>query len=138
MLGNWVLQDPPDCLAAADVACILELSYLIHLTLSSLLIGSLQFKHCLIGPLDDILCDILEAVDARADLNVDVAIELAEEERVVGYHPLVGDYLYHPFSLLAHLYLTGVTTIFWLEMAILGVAVISLLSALQEWLWEIL
>ena len=93
---------------------------------SGLLIGSLQFKHCLIGP----LCDILDAVDAGADLNVDVAIELAAEERVVGYHPLVGDCLYHPFSLLVHLYLTGVTTIFWLEIAILGVAVISLLSAL--------
>ena len=89
-------------------------------------------------PLGDILCDLLDAVDSRADLNVDVAIELVEEEGVVGYHPLVGDYLYHTFSLLAHLYLTGVTTIFWFETAILGVAVISLLSALQEWLWGIL
>ena len=86
MLGNWVLQDPPDCLAAADVACILKLSNLIHLTVSGLLIGSPQFKHRLIGPLGDILCDILDAVDAGADLNVDVAIELAEEERV----PLTG------------------------------------------------
>jgi hypothetical protein len=106
----------------------------------SLAISSLfhvfQIKNCLISSFGDILCYILDAVDAGANLNIDVTVELAEKELVVGYHPLVGDHLYLS-SQLVHLYHTSVTTIFWLKTTILGVAVISLLSALEEWLGKI-
>ena len=82
--------------------------------------------------------DVLDAFDTTADIYVDVAVELAQQEGIVWHHPLVGDLLLYLLAILSHIYSACAAAVIWLAGTVFWVAFVSLLCALEELLGETL
>ncbi|XBJ15850.1 hypothetical protein VPH35_007631 [Triticum aestivum] len=91
MIGaQWEAKYPPHSLRRGDPPCVNVPLDLINVSIG---VGLVDAERSLIMALVDVLVNIFDGLYARADLNVDVAIEHPQKVWVVRHNPTVVQHL---------------------------------------------